>query len=100
MAQLIVRRHDADMKTSRLPAIALGALCLAFVVYLASSAPLLPERVAIHFGAGGHPNRWMTRTSHLVFLGALGLGLPLLFAFIFVRHFAKTAEPTAGGNAG
>lgn len=70
------------MKTLRTPAIVLAALCLGFSVYLACSAPLLPERVAIHFGASGQPNDWMSRSTHLLFMGALGLGLPLVFAVL------------------
>ncbi len=70
------------MKTLHTPAIVLAALCLSFLVYLAWSAPLLPERVATHFGSGGQPNGWMSRSMHLLFMGALGVGLPLVSAVL------------------
>ena len=70
------------MKTLRTPAIVLAALCLSFLVYLAWSAPLLPEQVATHFGSGGQPNGWMSRSMHLLFMGALGVGLPLVSAVL------------------
>lgn len=70
------------MKSSRVSVFVLAGLCVVFLVYLVLSAPLLPERVATHFGGGGRPNGWMSRSSHLLFLGAIGVGLPLLFAGI------------------
>jgi uncharacterized membrane protein len=70
------------MKTLRTPAIVLAALCLGFLIYLTCSTSLLPERVAIHFGAGGQPNGWMSRSTHVVFMGALGMGLPLISVII------------------
>jgi uncharacterized membrane protein len=70
------------MKVLRTPAIVLAALWLGFLIYLAYSALLLPERVAIHFGADGQPNNWMSRTTHLLFMGALGVGLPLVSAVL------------------
>jgi uncharacterized membrane protein len=70
------------MKTLRTPGIVLAALCLGFLVYLVCSASLLPERVAIHFGASGQPNDWMSRSTHLLFMGALSVGLPLVFAVL------------------
>ncbi len=76
------RRLDTLMKTLHTPAIVLAGLCLGFTVYLACSARLLPEQVAIHFGAGGQPNGWMSRSTHSLFMGALGVGLPLIFAVL------------------
>jgi serine/threonine-protein kinase len=70
------------MKTLRTPAIVLAALCVGFLIYLACSTSLLPERVAIHFGASGQPNGWMSRSTHLVLMGALGMGLPLISVII------------------
>jgi len=34
----------------------------------------LPDRVATHFGASGHPNGWMSRSSHLLFFTLFGIG--------------------------
>jgi uncharacterized membrane protein len=66
------------MKTVRIPAIVLTVLLLDFLAYLAYSAKLLPEKVATHFGAGGLPNGWMSRSHYLLFLGAIGGVLPLI----------------------
>ena len=68
------------MRTLRPPFIVLGVLCVGFLVWIACSAAWLPERVAVHFGSSGEANGWMTRSSHLLFIGALGVGGPLLFA--------------------
>ncbi|MBN2566278.1 MAG: DUF1648 domain-containing protein [Candidatus Eisenbacteria bacterium] len=47
--------------------------------------PLMPERMAVHFGASGSPNGWSERTAFVVLFGSvealivlLGLGLPAL----------------------
>ncbi|MEN6318374.1 MAG: DUF1648 domain-containing protein [Syntrophaceae bacterium] len=70
------------MKTLRTPSIVLAALCLGFLIYLVCSTSLLPERIAIHFGASGQPNGWMIRSTYLVFMGAFGMGLPLISVVI------------------
>jgi serine/threonine-protein kinase len=70
------------MKTLRTPVIVLAAFCLGFLIYLVCSTSLLPERVAIHFGASGQPNGWMSRSTHLLLMGALGMGLPLISVII------------------
>jgi uncharacterized membrane protein len=70
------------MKKLLVPVIVLIVLCTGFVVYLLYSAPLLPERMASHFGAGGGPNGWMSRSSHLWFMGAFGVGVSLFIAIM------------------
>lgn len=51
-------------------------------------AQSLPERVATHFNAAGHANGWMTRTGHLAFSLAFGLGMPVfLAALMYVMRF-------------
>ena len=51
---------------------------LLFVVSVICQAPLLPERVAVHFNLAGQPNGWMTRGQHLWMILLLGFGLPAL----------------------
>jgi uncharacterized protein DUF1648 len=41
------------------------------------SAQELPPRVASHFNFQGQANGWMSRTTHLEFMGGIGLLLPL-----------------------
>lgn len=76
------------MKEIHIPAIILVILLLGFAAYLAYSASLLPDRVATHFGAGGQPNGWMSRSGYLLFIGVLGVCLPLIFVILvlFIRR--------------
>lgn len=60
------------------PVVALLALCLGFLWYLAASSAELPDRVATHFDFGGKANGWMSRQATVTFMGAMGVGLPLL----------------------
>jgi hypothetical protein len=41
---------------------------------------VLPERVASHFNAAGHPNGWMARDGFVIFY----VGMVLLLAFVFL----------------
>ena len=54
----------------------------AYVAGVAWSAAVLPDRVASHFGPGGAPDSWSTRTGMVVFWIVLGVamlgGLPAL----------------------
>ena len=67
------------MKKNCIPILGLGLLCAGYLIFIVGSASLLPERMAIHFGAGGKANGWMSRSADLVFFGGLGVGLPLFF---------------------
>jgi len=67
------------MKKNAVPIAVLGLLCAGYLIFIAGSTSLLPERVATHFGGGGEANGWMSRTTDLAFLGGLGVGLPLFF---------------------
>src|ERR1039458_5691568 len=67
------------MKKNAVPIAVLGLLCAGFLIFIAGSASLLPERVATHFGGGGNANGWMSRSTDLVLFGGLGVGLPLFF---------------------
>jgi len=56
-------------------------LVFSAIVFAASVlyfAPLLPERMATHFGAAGQPNGWMTRSQHILFITLIGFGIPTL----------------------
>jgi serine/threonine-protein kinase len=59
-----------------------------FVYSVIQLAPLLPERVATHFGLHGEANGWMTASDHVRFLLGSGLGLAgLLVALCHVLRF-------------
>jgi uncharacterized membrane protein len=77
------------MKKSLLPLLAWAAAVAALVLYVLWLGPVLPPRVASHFGIGGQANGWTLRSHYLaLYLGAaaaaellmvgLGFALPLL----------------------
>ena len=66
--------------------LALGAA--AFVGSMVLGAVMLPDRVASHFGLRGEANAWMSKEANLLFLGAVGLGLPLfILGLTYVTRF-------------
>jgi uncharacterized membrane protein len=67
------------MKKDAVPFVVLGLFCAGYLIFIAGSASLLPERVASHFGVGGQADGWMNRSTDLAFFGGLGVGLPLFF---------------------
>jgi hypothetical protein len=71
------------MATARIPALLLAVLAGGFLLSLAWSVPLLPDRVASHFVADGTPNGWMSRNVHLTIILMLGCGLPLVSVGLF-----------------
>ena len=52
-------------------------LWIAFAASLLGAAPMLPLRMATHFDGAGTPNGWMSRSEHLIFMAAFGVGFPL-----------------------
>ena len=76
------------MKTIRTPAILLGLLYLGLVLWVSLSMPLLPGRVATHFGMGGRPNGWVSRDGYRVFILLFGLGMPTFTTLLgFLTRF-------------
>lgn len=71
------------MKSARRPLLILALLWCAFAAYVWLTAAQLPERVATHFGTGGEPNGWMTRTGHVQFTLLFGLAIPAFVIGIF-----------------
>jgi len=66
--------------------LALGAV--AFVGSMVLGALILPERVASHFGLYGQANGWMSKEADLLFLGGVGIGLPLfIVGLTYVTRF-------------
>ncbi len=57
-------------------------LYLGYVAALIASAAWLPDRVATHFGLGGHANGWRSRFSYLGFVGATPAVIALIFAAV------------------
>jgi uncharacterized membrane protein len=53
-------------------------LLIVAAVVIGVTADQLPVQLASHFGAGGAPNGWMTRSGYLLFILAFAIGIPLL----------------------
>lgn len=79
---LLACQKLTPMKNNAVPLAVLGLFCAGYLIFIAGSAPLLPDRMATHFGGGGEANGWMNRSSDLVFMGGLGVGLPLFFIIL------------------
>ena len=60
-----------------------------FIASVLLLGPTLPARVATHFGSSGHPNGWMSRSSHLLFFTLFGIGFSsfVIGLCYFVRFF-------------
>jgi Protein of unknown function (DUF1648) len=71
------------MTRLQISVIVLALSMLAMALSLAAAATLLPAQVASHFNAAGQPDAWTSRTNHMVMMGFVGLGLPLIMASIF-----------------
>ena len=81
------------MKILRTPTLALGFLYLVFISCLVLTSGSLPERVATHFDLSGQPNGWMSRSTHLAFIGGIGLVVPLVVVGVcFALRFAPDSS--------
>lgn len=70
------------MKRNALPFLVLVLVCLGYVVFIAATMSLLPERVAMHFGLGGRADNWMSRNGAVVFFVGMGWGMAGLFVVL------------------
>jgi len=62
-----------------------GSLYFALVFVLMTSASLLPDRVACHFGLDGNADDWMGRVPYLLLIAAIPAVMALMFAFVSRR---------------
>jgi uncharacterized membrane protein len=60
----------------------LGSLVV-FAGTMVVSAMYLPDRVATHFDFQGQPDGWMSRSEHLLYFGAFGVGFSAFFIGLF-----------------
>lgn len=63
-----------------------GSLALSFALFItlvASTSPLLPEKVASHFNFYGEADGWMNKGGYLVMTHLFGLGLPSVMMLMF-----------------
>ncbi|MEA3409857.1 MAG: DUF1648 domain-containing protein [Candidatus Eisenbacteria bacterium] len=59
------------MKLDRTPMTILLLLAAVAAVQMVHYYPLLPERLAVHFGASGEPNGWSSKGEFMVLFGAM-----------------------------
>src|SRR5512133_625506 len=71
------------MSRNRMPLTVALVLYLGFLALVIWTAPMLPDKVASHFGTGGTPNGWMTKRGFLTFSVIFGLAMPLAVVGIF-----------------
>ena len=55
------------------------------VLFVAVTLHTLPDTVATNFSGAGAPHAWMARQSYAIYLGAIGLALPLLTVWFVGR---------------
>jgi serine/threonine-protein kinase len=69
---------------TRIPRGIFFAIVLATIAQCVHDFPLLPDRLASHFGASGIPNGWMTKTQFMLMYGVVLL--PALTIEFLVSH--------------
>lgn len=87
------------MKSSCFAALIFGLLLLSYFIFLACTVSLLPQQMATHFDASGHPNGWMSRSSAVAFQGVIGVIPPLIISTgFFVVRFAPPEQIRVPGR--
>jgi uncharacterized membrane protein len=79
------------MPGTRVPRILFFAIVLAAIAQCVHNFPLLPDRLASHFGASGIPNGWMTKSQFFVTYAVVLLPA-LIVEFWAHRRIAKTPD--------
>ena len=54
------------MSGTRIPRVLFFVIVLAAIAQCVHDFPLLPDRLASHFGASGMPNGWMTKSQFFI----------------------------------
>jgi uncharacterized membrane protein len=79
------------MSATRIPRILFFAIVLVAVAQCTHDYPLLPDRLASHFGASGMPNGWMTKSQFFITFAVILV--PALFVEFWVsRSIAKKSD--------
>jgi uncharacterized membrane protein len=66
------------------------AVALLGIAHAVVTATLLPDKVAIHFGAGGRPNSWASNSTNLMI--TIGLHLFFLALFLLMPPLLRSAS--------
>lgn len=84
--------RPSAMRDARLPRNIFAVILFAALVKAAYDYPLLPGRMASHFGAGGFPNGWMTKDVFFAVFGVLVLFSTLMVLLVPRRIAASPDE--------
>ena len=79
------------MSGTRIPRILFFAIVLLAIAQCAHDYPLLPDRLASHFGASGIPNGWMTKSQFFITFAVILLPA-LAVEFWVSRSIAKKSD--------
>jgi len=79
------------MSGTQIPRILFFAIVLAAIAQCVHDFPLLPDRMASHFGASGMPNGWMTKSQFFITF-AVTLLPALLVEFWVSRRIANKPD--------
>ena len=79
------------MSGTRIPRILFFSIVLAAIAQCVHDFPLLPDRLASHFGASGMPNGWMTKPQFFITYAVVLLPA-LIVEFWAHRRVAKTPD--------
>ena len=79
------------MSSSRLPKILIAAIVVGALAQCIFAFPLLPGRVASHFGPSGLPNGWMTKQTFFLIYAALIAGA-FFIGFYPARVIARASS--------
>lgn len=60
----------------------LALLCAGYLIFIAATMSLLPERAAMHFGANGQADNWMTRAAAVTFFVIMGFATVGVFVVL------------------
>jgi uncharacterized membrane protein len=83
--------EEAGMSDARVPRNIFLAILAAGILQCLHDFPLLPERVASHFGASGNANGWMTKSQFLITY-AVVIVPALVLEFRMTRRIDRAAN--------
>jgi len=71
------------MKSLKLPITLFTVSSFIFVLSVLYFGDALPEKLAVHFDAVGHPNGWMSRSEDMLTILLMGFGLTFIVLTLF-----------------
>jgi uncharacterized membrane protein len=94
-----VERHNRRIPGGWVLASGPFAVLAASAIYLYTHWRRIPARFAVHFGAGGLPDRWAARSAGIVFLPILDAAVVLLGMTLVIYGIAHWLRPIHAAGA-